>query len=44
MRFYLKKYPIQKRAGGMVQVVKSLPSKREALSSNPSMAKKIKIK
>jgi hypothetical protein len=31
-----QKYPAQKRAGGVVQGVDSLPSKCEALSSNPS--------
>jgi hypothetical protein len=31
-----QKYPTQKSAGGVAQVVKCLPSKREALSSNYS--------
>jgi hypothetical protein len=31
-----QKYPTQKRAGGVAQVVEHLPSKCEALSSNPS--------
>jgi hypothetical protein len=30
-----KKYPTQKRAGRMVQVVEHKPSKWEALNSNP---------
>jgi hypothetical protein len=34
MRFYLEK--THKRAGGVAQVVDHLPSKCEALSSNPS--------
>jgi hypothetical protein len=34
-----------KRTGGVVQAVHHLPSKREAMSSNPSMEKKyIKVK
>jgi hypothetical protein len=33
-----------KRPGGMAQVVKHLPSKHEALSSNPNTAKKKKRK
>jgi hypothetical protein len=33
-----------KRAGGMVQVAECLPSKCEAVSSNPSTAKKKKKK
>jgi hypothetical protein len=37
-----RKYPSQKRAGGMAQVVACLPSKGEALSLNPSAAKKKK--
>jgi hypothetical protein len=32
----------QKRAGGVAQVVELLPSKCEALSSNPNTAKKKK--
>jgi hypothetical protein len=32
----------QKRVGGVAQVVKRLPSKYEALSSNPSTGKKKK--
>jgi hypothetical protein len=35
-----KKYPTQKRAGGVAQAVECLPSKCEALNSNPSTAKK----
>jgi hypothetical protein len=39
--------PIQeiqlKRAGGMAQVLEYLPSKGEALSSNPSTKKKKKV-
>jgi hypothetical protein len=31
-----QKYPTQKRAGGVAQVVECLPSKGEALSLNPS--------
>jgi hypothetical protein len=38
------KYPTQKRAGGVVQVVEHLPSKCEALSSNPITAKNKQIK
>jgi hypothetical protein len=34
----------QKRAGGEAQVVEFLPSKCEALSSNPTTANKKKIK
>jgi hypothetical protein len=34
-----QKYPTEKRAGGVVQVVENLPSKPEAPSSNPSTAK-----
>jgi hypothetical protein len=37
-----QKYPTQKRAGGVAQVVDLLPSKCKALSSNPSMDKKEK--
>jgi hypothetical protein len=37
-----QKNPSQKRAGRVVKVVAHLPSKSEALSSNPSAAKKIK--
>jgi hypothetical protein len=33
-----KKYPTQKRASGVAEVVKHLPSKCEALSPNPSAA------
>jgi hypothetical protein len=33
------KYPIQKMAGTVTQVVEHLPSKCEALSSNPSTKK-----
>jgi hypothetical protein len=35
-----QKYPTQNRAGRVVQVVESLPSKCEVLSSNPSTIKK----
>jgi hypothetical protein len=35
-----QKYPAQKRAGGMVRLVVGLPSKHEALNSNPSTTKK----
>jgi hypothetical protein len=35
-----QKYPTQKRAGRVAQVVESLPSKQEAPSSNPSTTKK----
>jgi hypothetical protein len=35
-----QKYPTQKRAGKVAQVVEHLPNKREAPSSNPTMAKK----
>jgi hypothetical protein len=35
-----QKYPTQKRACGVIQVVAYLPSKCEALSSNPSTTKK----
>jgi hypothetical protein len=38
------KYPTYKRAGGVVHVVQFLPSKCEALISNPSTAKKKKKK
>jgi hypothetical protein len=31
-----QKYPTQKRAGGVAQVVEWLPSKQEAMSLNPS--------
>jgi hypothetical protein len=34
-RPYFEKYPTQKRASGVAQVVECLPSKHEALSSNP---------
>jgi hypothetical protein len=34
-----EKYPIQKSAGGVAQVVEILPSKCEARSSKPSAAK-----
>jgi hypothetical protein len=33
LRPYLEKYPTRKKRGGVVQVVKLLPSKCEALSS-----------
>jgi hypothetical protein len=36
---FLKKNTQHKRIGSMVQVVELLPSKHEALSSNPNMAK-----
>jgi hypothetical protein len=36
------KNPSQKRAGGVAQVVVSLPSKCEALRSNPSVMKRRK--
>jgi hypothetical protein len=39
---YLKNYTTQNRAGEVAQVVEHLPSKHEALSSNPSPGKKIK--
>jgi hypothetical protein len=39
----MKKTASQKRAVGVAQAVQQLPSKREALSSNPSTAKR-KIK
>jgi hypothetical protein len=42
MRFYLEKYPLQKRAIEVVQVIEHLPSKHEALSSNCSTTKKKK--
>jgi hypothetical protein len=35
-----QKYPIHKRAGKVNQVVEYLPGKHEALSPNPSTAKK----
>jgi hypothetical protein len=35
-----QKYPTQNRAGGVAQAVLCLPSKNEALSSNPSTARK----
>jgi hypothetical protein len=37
-----QKYPTQKRAGAVPQGVECQPSKREALSSNPSTTKKKK--
>jgi hypothetical protein len=37
-----QKNPSQERAGGIAQAVQSLPSKYEALSSNPSMGRKKK--
>jgi hypothetical protein len=37
-----RKYPTQKRTGGVVQVIEHQPSKCEALSSNTSTAKKKK--
>jgi hypothetical protein len=43
MRLYLKKTHHKKRAGGVAQLVESLPGKHEAheaLSSNPSTEKK----
>jgi hypothetical protein len=43
-RPYLEKNLTQTRAGGVVQVVEYLPSKCEALNSNPSTAKKKKKK
>jgi hypothetical protein len=36
------KYPPQKRAGGVAQMVQHLPSKRETLSSNPGITRKKK--
>jgi hypothetical protein len=42
MRPYLEKYLTHKRAGGVAQVIECLPSKCEALSSNPSTEKKKK--
>jgi hypothetical protein len=39
MRPYLENTQHKNRARGMVQVAESLPSKPEALSSNPSAAK-----
>jgi hypothetical protein len=44
IEFLSRKYPTQKRAGGVVQVLECLPSKCEALSSNPSTKKKKKRK
>jgi hypothetical protein len=35
-----RKYPVQKWAGGVAQVVGDLPSKCQALNSSPSTAKK----
>jgi hypothetical protein len=43
-RPYVKNKLNQKRAGGMTQVAKYLPSKCKALSSNPSTPKKQKKK
>jgi hypothetical protein len=40
MRPYLENTQYKKGAGGMVQVLELLPSKHEALSSNPSTTKK----
>jgi hypothetical protein len=37
-----QKYPTQKRAGGVTQVVEHLPSKRDTLSSSPVTPKKKK--
>jgi hypothetical protein len=37
-----QKYPIQKMADGVAQVVEGLPSKCETLSSNPDTTKKKK--
>jgi hypothetical protein len=39
-----EKYPTQKRAGGVAQVVECLPSQHEALSSNPCTTKNKEIK
>jgi hypothetical protein len=39
-----QKYPTQNRAGRVSQVVQYLPSRCEALSSNPSTGKKKKRK
>jgi hypothetical protein len=39
-----QKHPTQKRAGAVVHRIELLPSKREALSSNPSNTKKKKKK
>jgi hypothetical protein len=39
-----KKNPIENRAGGVAQMIACLPSKCEALTSNPSTAKKEKEK
>jgi hypothetical protein len=36
-----QKYPTQNRAGRVAQVVEYLPSKCKALSSNPSITKKV---
>jgi hypothetical protein len=36
----VQEYPTQKRTGKVVQVVRLLPSKHEALSSNPNTTKK----
>jgi hypothetical protein len=42
LKILSQKYSTQKSAGGVAQVVKSLPSKCEALSANPSTTKKKK--
>jgi hypothetical protein len=39
-----QKYPMQKRADGVTQVVERLPSKCQALSLNPSTTKKKKVR
>jgi hypothetical protein len=39
MKHLSQKYSIQKRFGGVVQMVEHLPSKCEVLSSNPSPKK-----
>jgi hypothetical protein len=44
LRPYFKKYPTQKRACGVAQMVQRLPHKCKALSSSPGKAKKRKEK
>jgi hypothetical protein len=39
----ISKIPNTKRAGGMDEVVEHLPSKHEALSSDPSIAKTLHV-
>jgi hypothetical protein len=41
-RPYLEKYPNQKMAGRVAQVIECLPSKSEALSSDPALPNKTK--